>query len=72
MGSILGSKPKQDPDQKALLAEQRAKLKEQKAEIEARRYTKRKGTMGRQSLISGAETGVQGSPSTQPTRTTLG
>ena len=62
-------KPKPDKDQKALIEEQRQKIKDQRAEIEQRKHAKRRGQMGRQSLISGAETGVK---SGTPDRTSLG
>lgn len=65
-------KPKapDDSEQKQLMREQQDQLREQKAEIEARKASKRKGAMGRQSLISGAETGIPSGP--KPTRTSLG
>lgn len=71
MGGLF-NKPKKDPDQQALIREQRRKIEEQKAEVAGRKAAKRRGNMGRRSLIQGAETGVPARPNQQPTRTTTG
>lgn len=72
MGSIFGG-PKKDPDQAALIAEQRRKMKEQKAEIESRKHARRRGQQGRQSLITTSEKGIPSAQTNaQPTRTSLG
>lgn len=66
MGKIFKpKKPKRDPDQDELIRLQKERMKEQESEIEARKAAKRRGSQGRESLISGAETG-------HPTRDTLG
>lgn len=66
MGKMFSSpKPKQDPNQEALLRRQREEMAERDSEIAERRASRRRFAQGRASLISGAETGV-------PQRASLG
>lgn len=68
MGSVFKpKKPKEDLEAKKLARKQEERMREQESEIAAAKAAKR-ANKGRASLISGAETGVTGTP----TRTTMG
>ena len=63
--SSMFSKPKMPKPDQELIQRQKRELAEKESEIAERKAVARRASMGRSSLISGAETGI-------PSRTTLG
>lgn len=65
--NLFGGKPKyqRDPRQDQLMRQQREQMAKQDSEIAERKASRGRFAKGRQSLISGAETGI-------PQRDTLG